>query len=119
PLLRPTVSRACKVNRNGSVPLVAAIFLPFRSFRDFIGESFATTSAVHSGWLCTYTVLIGLPLARLRTAAKPAVEAKSTLPLFKYSRERLLPWLNTHLICVFGSAFSKSFCSFSTRLVGA
>jgi ABC-type nitrate/sulfonate/bicarbonate transport system substrate-binding protein len=33
--------------------LVAAIFLPFKSFRLLIGEFFAITSAVHSGWLCT------------------------------------------------------------------
>ncbi len=29
---KPTVSSACSVNKKGSVPLVAAIFLPFKSF---------------------------------------------------------------------------------------
>ncbi len=39
--------------------------------------------------------LIGFPFARLINAARPAVLPKSMLSLFRYSSERLLPWLNT------------------------
>jgi hypothetical protein len=43
-------------------------------------------------------VRIGLPLARASSAARPAEEPMSMLFPFRYSRARLLPALNTHLI---------------------
>src|SRR5690606_38480049 len=88
----PSCCRLRSRNRKGSVPLVAATFLPLRSFTDWMGESLGTTRAVHSGRENTYTLLIGLPLAFDSTAARPAVEPKSTLPLLRNSSARLLPW---------------------------
>src|ERR1700712_646529 len=116
------VSLACcsarKVNRYGSVPLVAAIFLPLRSATLLSVESLRTTSAVHSARLYTYTDLIGLPLARASTAERLAEDAKSTPPLFRYSSERLLPWLNTQPTLVSGKALSSQPKCLSTRLTG-
>jgi len=62
--------------------------------------------------------LIGLPLARLNTADKPADEAKSTPPLLRYSRERLLPWLSTQPTLECGKASSSHPKCLSTRLTG-
>ena len=79
------------------MPLVAAIFLPFRSASVLIGESLGTTSAVHSGREKMYGALIGLPLAFDSSAARPAVEPMSMLLPLRYSSARLLPALCTHL----------------------
>src|SRR5690606_25703641 len=119
-LLRPCSCSARNRNRYGSVPLVAATDFPFSDATPSIAESGPTTSAVHSGREYTYRVLIGLPLALASTAARPAVEPRSTLPLLRYSSARLLPRLSTQLTSV-PSAFSA--CSsqpnfFTTRLVG-
>lgn len=103
------------------MPLVAATLRPLSSARLRIGESLRTSSAVHSGRLATYTVRTGLPLARASTAARPAVEAKSTLPALRYSRERLLPWLNTQRtrVPLPSRLFSSQPNFLSARLVGA
>src|SRR3954465_8692157 len=94
---RPTVCRDRSRDRQGSVPLVAATFLPLRSASVLIGESFGTTSAVHSGREKMYGVRVGVPFASASSGARPADDPMSMLPAFRYSSARLLPALNTHL----------------------
>jgi hypothetical protein len=72
--VRPANCSERSRKKYGSVPFVAAIFLPRSSESFCSGEFFATTSAVHSGCEYRKTVLIGEPLARASNAALPAVE---------------------------------------------
>ena len=63
---------------------------------------------------------IGMPLARPITDAAPAVEPKSTLPPFRYSRALLDPKDSTHLILIlsFSNSFSREPLSFISKLTG-
>ena len=102
------------------MPLVAAILRPLSWATEVIGESLATTSAAHSGWLNTATVLIGEPLARATSAAAPAVEPKSIASARRYSLALLLPADSSQLTetPLAARSFSSHFCSRSTRLSG-
>jgi hypothetical protein len=64
--------------------------------------------------------LIGLPLILATSAAAPAVEPKSIEEAFRNSSALFEPSVCTQrmLMPSFSKAFSRSFCSLSTRLTG-
>jgi len=117
--LSPSVSSACRRKKYGSVPLVAATFLPLRSATDVMSLSGPTTMADHSGCEYTSMTLIGEPFARARSAAEPAVEPTSRAPARRSSFALFDPadWVHSTSTSS-PRAFSMSPWSFTTRLSG-
>src|SRR3984885_6343980 len=93
----PAVASDCNRKKYGSVPLVTATFLPFRSATELMGESLATSSAVHSPPANRSMALIGEPLAGATSAAEPAVDPTSNALDRRPSLALLLPAESTHV----------------------
>ena len=116
----PAVSSAWSRKKYGSVPLVAAIFLPLRSATEVIGDPFGTTMAAHSGCEKMSMTWIGEPLERARSAAEPAVEPTSIASARRASLALFEPADLTQLTVTFWAARPDSSQPWSlmTRLSG-
>src|SRR6478609_8617136 len=117
---RPFASSDCSRKKYGSVPLVAAICLPLRSFTEVMEEFGLTTLADHSGCEKMSMVLIAEPFERASSAAEPAVEPTSIAPERSASLALLEPADCTQLTVMscFLSAFSSQPSFLMTKLSG-
>src|ERR1700712_2235980 len=79
-VFRPASASACSRKKYGSVPALAAMFLPLRSLIDLIVEFGPTRIAAQFGCEKTSIDLIGEPFERASSAADPAVEPTSIEP---------------------------------------
>ena len=109
----PASSSAWIRKKYGSVPLVAATFLPSSWDTSVISESAGTTRADHSGWEYRLIVLMGEPLARASSAAEPAVEPMSIASARRASLALFEPADWTHSTSTPSSVSSSSSHPFS------
>ncbi len=104
----PASSRAWRRKKYGSVPFVAATFLPLSSETSVMGEPAPTTIADHSGWENTSIARMAEPFARFRSAAEPAVEPTSIASALRASLALFEPADCTQLTVMSWSSSASS-----------